>query len=301
MSLIDTILQASRQRLEARKVSLPLVQLKERALIAPRASTSFRAALHAHAFSVIAEIKRRSPSAGEMDPKNVENALKAYDSNSAVSAISILTDEDHFGGRLEDLLEARKRTKKPLLRKDFILDEYQVWEARSHGADAVLLMAALHVSDPGRSKRLFDLATTLGMDVLFELGMAGDSSVEEQRKIIPRDALIWGVNSRRFQTSRFQAHARLGRLVGKDLSIEAQAHAALRAQIPKSKTAVAESGIHAYTDVHALADLGYRAALIGTALLKKGAVVGDAVGAFEAEINRIGTDNIGLSSARATS
>ncbi len=301
MSLIDDILRASRQRLEARKAALPLARLKELASSAPRASMSFRAALHAHAFSVIAEVKRRSPSAGEMDPKNVDNALKTYDANSAVSAISILTDEDHFSGRIEYLSQARQETRKPLLRKDFILDEYQVWEARAHGADAVLLMAGLHVKDPGRPKRLFDLATTLGMDVLFELGMAGDSSIEQQRSIIPRDALIWGVNSRRFQTSRLQAHARIGRLVGRDLSIEAQAHAELREQIPKSKTAVAESGIHAPADVHALAELGYRAALIGTALLKKGAVVSEVIGAFGAEIQTIGTVSLGLNPARATS
>ncbi len=285
MSLIDDILRASARRLEARKAARPLAQVKDAARTAPRAALSFGAALQARTFSVIAEIKKRSPSAGDMDSANVETALSTYNAHAAVAAISILTDEDYFSGCSADLSDARARTDKPLLRKDFIVDEYQVWEARAHGADAILLMAGLHVSDPGRIKFLFELATTLGMDVLFELGMAGDSSIEDQTQIIPREALVWGVNSRRFQTSRLQVHARLGRLMGKDLSIEAQAHQELRQYVPPDKVAVAESGIHVPADVHTLAKMGYRAALIGTAFLKKGAAVSQVVGAFAAEID----------------
>jgi indole-3-glycerol phosphate synthase len=285
MSLIDDILRASKTKLDARKASVPMARLRERAIGAPRSRTTFRSALQSQTFSVIAEVKRRSPTAGPMDDQNVKNALKVYESSPSVSAISILTDEDYFSGSIEHLSEARKQTTKPILRKDFIVDEYQIWEARAYGADAVLLMAGLHVEDPSRAKRLFDLATKLGMDALFELGMSGDSSIERQRETVPRDAMIWGVNSRRFQSSHVRA--KVGSLVRNDLSIDSGSHKELRNQIPRSKLAVAESGIQAPSEVRSLADCSYRAVLIGTAFLKKGAVVGDVVAGFDAEIKRM--------------
>jgi indole-3-glycerol phosphate synthase len=211
-----------------------------------------------------------------MDSGNVERALDAYISCPSVSAISILTDMDHFGGSIEALATARRRSHKPLLRKDFIFDEYQVLEARAFGADAILLMAGLF-DDPGRPRVLFNLARTLGMDVLFEIGMS-ILPVEEQAKMVPKDAPIWGINSRKFSSSAARAQA--GRLLGTDLTTGTSLtrHRDLFPLIPAGKLAIAESGIESRDDLTQLAALGYRAALIGTALLKKD-------GAVEARLN----------------
>lgn len=286
MSLIDEILRASKTKLDERKARVPLAKLREKLDLAPRARSTFREALQSQPFSMIAEVKRRSPSAGQMDPQNVDQALSVYDTTSTVAAISILTDEDHFHGSVEHLSEARLRTSKPILRKDFIVDDYQIYEARVRGADAVLLMAGLHVSDPERAKRLFDLATRLGMDVLFELGMTtGNSSIKQQQNIVPRDSMIWGVNSRQFQSSRVRAG--VGSVMGKDLSIDSESHRDLRGFIPRSKFAVAESGIKVPSDLVALQECSYRSVLIGTAFLKKGARVQEVVGGFDAQIKRM--------------
>jgi indole-3-glycerol phosphate synthase len=282
MSLIDDILSASGKRLAERKRKVPLGEVQKRAADAPRADITFRAALEASPFSLIAEVKAASPSSGAMDPKNVRAALETYDATPSVSAISILTDEDHFGGSLDRLSGARQLTKKPLLRKDFIVDEYQVWEARAYGADAVLLMADLYRDDPKRLARVFDVVCDLRMDALFELGM---KTVAVPAEVVPEGAAIWGVNSRRFQTTKLQVRSTVGRILGRELSIDSDAHRQLRPQIPTGKLAIAESGIHDRADLKKLFDLKYRAALIGTAFLKKGADVASVVRAFDEEVH----------------
>lgn len=284
MSLIEDILLASGKRLAERQRAVPMGELQARAADAPRASVGFREALEGSPFSIVAEVKATSPSSGAMDPTNVRAALETYDATASVSAISILTDVDYFDGSLEHLWLARQRTKKPLLRKDFIVDEYQVWEARAHGADAVLLMADLYRDRPGRLAPIFDLVRSLGMDALFELGMR---TVGNPSDIVPAEAGIWGINSRRFQTTKLQVRSTIGRLLGTELSIDADAHGKLRTQIPKGKLAIAESGIHDRADLRRLFDLDYRAALIGTAFLKKGANVASVVAAFDEEVRKM--------------
>lgn len=291
-SLIDGILADSRKRLEQRMRDLPLEEVQRQAADAPRADVGFREALESRAFSIIAEIKAKSPSGGAMDPANVDAALEIYAETDSISAVSILTDEDHFGGSLDQLRAARQRTRKPLLRKDFIVSEYQVWEARAHGADAVLLMADLYRDTPTSLARIFDLVGSLGMAALFELGMR---TVANPAAVVPPGAEIWGINSRRFDTTRLQLRSRVGRLLGArkvlglrtELSIDADAHAELREQIPSGKVAIAESGIHDLADLRRLFNLSYRAALIGTAFLKKGAKVADVVRAFDEEARRM--------------
>jgi indole-3-glycerol phosphate synthase len=287
MSLIDDIVRASRKRLDERKSRTPLDEVRKKAGDAPRAGAGFRASLEARPFSLIAEVKPRSPSGGAMDPSNVEDALAVYDATSSVAAISILTDTDYFDSSPERLALARPRTSKPLLRKDFIVDEYQVWEARACGADAVLLMAVLYDESPSRAADLFELARDLGMDVLFELGMDGDGA---SRVALP-DAPVWGINSRRFQTSALKVRSRIGSAIGTrvfgDLSIDSSSHAKLRGLVPEEKIAVAESGISEPKDLHALVELQYRAALVGTAFLRKGAKVAETVRAFDEEVTRL--------------
>jgi indole-3-glycerol phosphate synthase len=280
-SLIDSIVKQVEKRIQERKRLLPIEDLRASAVGAKRARVGFREALQSGPFSLVAEIKRKSPSSGEMDPANVAEALAVYDSKSSISAISILTEEDYFAGSVDHLRLAREQTNKPILRKDFIVDEYQVWEARANGADAILLMAGLHEVDPGRPKRLLDLALSLKMDVLFELGMNGDGD-----RPIP-GATICGINSRRFETTALQIRSRLGRLIGAELSIDSDKHRALRPLIAEGQLAIAESGIDAPSRLKALFDMKYDAALVGTAFLKKGVKVADVVREFDEEVERL--------------
>ena len=280
-SLIDSIVKRVERRLQDCKRALPLEELRTLAAGAKRAPVGFRKALEAKRFSLVAEIKKKSPSSGEMDPTNVAQALSVYDSKASISAISILTEEDYFGGSLDDLRRARELTSKPILRKDFIVDEYQVWEARASGADAILLMAGLHEQEPRRATRLLDLARSLGMDVLFELGMNGDSD----RPIA--GATICGINSRRFETTSLQVRSRLGRLIGAELSIDSDKHRVLRPLIDEGRLAVAESGIDDPSRLKALFEMKYDAALIGTAFLKKGVKVAEVVRDFDEEVGNL--------------
>jgi indole-3-glycerol phosphate synthase len=292
MSLIDTILVDTKARLNVRKQKRSRADLAAMARDAPRARTTLRAAIEARSFGVIAEIKRKSPSSGWMDEANVSAALTVYNTALSVCAISILTDEDHFGNTLEDLSSARAHTDKPLLRKDFILDEYQVLEARAFGADAVLIMSGLHAGDPGLAAGLVSMAIDLKMDVLFEVGMMGLQALPAQRALIREDAVLWGINSRRFKTTGLMAwagvgsiRARLGSAIGKDLLTDRDIHKELRTSIPAGQTWVAESGIKNPAYLHDLRDMKYRAALIGTAFLRKGVSVSGVVREFDRELD----------------
>jgi indole-3-glycerol phosphate synthase len=223
-----------------------------------------------------------------MDEANVKSALRVYNDTASVAAISILTDQDHFGGSLEELWQARRATDKPILRKDFILEEYQVLEARAFGADAVLIMSGLHASDPRKAAGLVSTAKSLGMDILFELGMTRDA-VDAQRALMRDDDVVWGINSRRFETSRLRARSRIGTFFGSELSVSTGIHADLRRIVPDGQMPVAESGIRDPSYLHSLRELNYCAALIGTAFLKKGANLAEVVASFDREIARMVT------------
>jgi indole-3-glycerol phosphate synthase len=289
-SLIDNILVDVRARLAVRQQRRSMADLRVMADGCPRASTSFSAAVRSRPFSIIAEIKRKSPSSGPMDLSNVKHALDVYEEASSVSAISILTEEDHFGNSLKDLRDARTRTAKPLLRKDFIVDDYQVWEARAHGADAILIMSGLHADSPNRAADLVALAKSLRMDVLYEVGMMSVADLREHIRAIPPDDVIWGVNSRQFKLrtpSPVQLRRRIGNIVGKEFAVDTDVHAELRGLLPRGRTAVAESGIKDAKYLRRLMDLQYSAALIGTAFLREGVRVANVVREFDAEASAI--------------
>jgi len=281
MSLLNDILQRTRSDLVERRSHLPLSELQRRAKDMPPPK-SLKGAL-SKGFSIIGEIKRRSPSAGEMNSRNVADALDVYNDSPIITAISVLTDEPFFGGSLERLWQARKATSKPILRKDFILDEYQVWEARAFGADAILLMGAVHEEQPNRLKDLYELAKSLGLQALVEIGMS-QAGPQKQAAIVPKDADIWGVNSRQFHSSRLKLRMRASKLLGRDFMTSASRHRQLRSLIPPGKIAVAESGIHKPQEIDALVYLGYNAALIGTVFLKGPRTVADVVAAFAERI-----------------
>ncbi|MBP8849933.1 MAG: indole-3-glycerol phosphate synthase TrpC [Breznakibacter sp.] len=188
---------------------------------------------------IIAEHKRQSPSAGVINDKvNVEDVALGYE-NAAVSGISILTDSVFFGGKNDDLIAARKVVNTPILRKDFIIDSYQVHEAKAIGASAILLIAACLEKE--KAKELAELAKDIGLDVLMEIHEA------EEIKIINKFVDIVGVNNRNLSTF--------------EVSLETSAE--LARKIPSKYVKISESGIYKTEDIEYLKTFGYQGFLIG--------------------------------------
>jgi indole-3-glycerol phosphate synthase len=239
---LDTILAATRTRVAALRVRTR--ELERRAAQAP-APRSFAAALGGPSIGVIAEVKRRSPSAGaiaeDLDP--VAHAA-AYARGGAV-AISVLTDQAHFGGSLEDLERVVREVPRPVLRKDFILDELQLLEARGAGASAILLI--VRALDAGGLRQLARAARDLGLGVLVE----AHNDVELDAAVAVAPTAI-GVNSRDLATFTVD-HAVAERLV---------------ARVPRHIPAVAESGIAGRADVERFAAAGADLVLVGTAIAR---------------------------------
>jgi len=266
MSFLDGIVANTAVRVADRRGREPLSELRARLRDAPPVRSLHDAIKRE--FGVIAEHKRRSPSGGPMDPRNVSRAYDTYAALPWIKAVSVLTDEDYFDGRLEDLGIARERTNKPILRKDFIIDEYQIVEARAFGADAILLMASVLAGDPPRMSALHAIARDLELDVLVEIGMA-DRPIEDLVAVVPEGARIVGINARQFSTRSSSASAEPPDPSMKhDLPTDVRAHTEFRRLVPDGKLAVAESGIHSADELRAARSAGYHAALIGTAFLK---------------------------------
>jgi indole-3-glycerol phosphate synthase len=204
----------------------------------------FAAALKTPTLSVIAEVKRRSPSKGDLAPDLVAGDLaRAYEAGGA-SCLSVLTDVDHFGGSADDLREARASCGLPVLRKDFTVDVRDVVDARLMGADAVLLIVA--ALDDGELRRFLSTAYDLGIDALVEV----HDEVELDRAL-EIGATIIGVNQRDLTT----------------FAVDHELAARLRPKIPLELVAVAESGVRGAADARALAEAGYDAVLVGETLV----------------------------------
>jgi len=236
---------------------------------------SFEKAL-AGGFGVIAEIKRRSPSMGDMRAENVEQAPMVYAKSPIVKAISVITDFASFGMSLEALLKVKAVANQPILRKDFIRSEHDVYQARAFGADAVLLMAAV-LNNRDKAKRLFELASECGMDVLFE------AHTKEEIGRIPEGVRIFGINSRNFM-GKWRRNSIVKTLRSflslPDYSTNRAAFSLIE-HLPENAIKVAESGITLNKIVPDVVDLGYDAALIGTSLLKDPRGVQSAISEFE--------------------
>jgi indole-3-glycerol phosphate synthase len=247
MSVLDEILAAKRAELALLQESEARDTLRRAALDAPP-SREFAGALRRFdgMLAVIAEIKRRSPSKGDLAP-HLDPAVsaKAYESGGA-SALSVLTDQPFFGGSVDDLQRARAAVEIAALRKDFVIDETQVYEARAVGADAVLLIAAA-LPDDELLSALRALAGELGLDVLVEV-----HDEAEVDRALAAGATIVGVNARDLGT------------FGEDLGVSER----LSSRIPPDVTAVAESAIRAPDDARRMADAGYDAVLVGEALVR---------------------------------
>lgn len=248
--VLDQIMAWKREEVPKQMALAPLAQVKAFAQVAPD-PLDFAAALTAHrGASLIAEVKRASPSKGliaqEWDPELIG---ETYARNGAV-AISCLTDKRFFQGELEYLTSIKERLRDlnksvPVLRKDFIYHEYQVYEARMAGADALLLIVAC-LSD-NELRTLYQLTYKLGMQVLVEVHDA-----DEVARALAIDAHIIGVNNRNLKT--FQ--------------VDIENTARLRALLPAGKVVVGESGIRNAEDVRRMADMGCDAILVGETFCK---------------------------------
>jgi len=252
-TILDKIVANKRRELEVAQQRVPLDVLQSRLAGAPRVR-DFAAAMHTPGqIKLIAEVKRASPSRGEIRP-NVDPVEVAvtYEKNGA-ACISVLTDGPFFQGSLDDLRMVRAAVHVPVLRKDFILDRYQLFEARLAGADAVLLIA--ECLDDEQLVNLHDEAQDLGMTPLVEF--YEPSNLSRVLAVGPR---LIGINNRDLRS--FETDL--------DHTIR------LRAQIPPSSLLVAESGIRTRQDVKRLADAGVQAMLVGESLMAS-ADIGQAV------------------------
>ncbi|OFW55621.1 MAG: hypothetical protein A2133_09725 [Actinobacteria bacterium RBG_16_64_13] len=240
---LDRIVPLVLRRLDERKERLPLDELAASAGVG--ALPSFADALRLPGVSLIAEVKRASPSKGPIRPDlDVGQIVRAYEAAGA-RAVSVLTEEDHFRGCLEDLRVAAANTGLPLLRKDFIVDEYQVHEARVFGASAVLLIAAL--LDDERLQGLAGLAFHLGLDVLLEVHDAA-----QMARALRIEGAVIGVNNRDLHT----------------FSVSLDTTARLASLVPPERLLIGESGIEDHADVIRLARLGVDGILVGESILR---------------------------------
>ncbi len=239
--LLRTIVAATRRITDVRRDREPLAALEKRAAAASPEGARFETELgKAGRVNVIAECKRRSPSKGVLaaayDPVAI---AKQYEQGGA-AAISVLTEPTFFDGALEHLIAVRGAVKIPLLRKDFIVDEYQIYEARAAGADAILLIVAGLSQDD--LIRLQDKARELGLATLVEV-----HDEEELSRAIDSGARVIGVNNRNLRT----------------LKVDVAASDRLAAALPRDIIGVSESGLQTRADLERLAAAGYRAFLIG--------------------------------------
>jgi indole-3-glycerol phosphate synthase len=247
MSLrLDDIVQATRDSLERRKRERPLAEL-EQEVAARGEGRPFHEALAHPGTSLIAEHKRRSPSAGVIrEGASVAEIVSAYERGGA-AAISVLTEETHFGGSLDDLREARRTTELPILRKDFCVDPYQLYEAKVAGADAVLLVVgSVHRDD---LERLYAEAQALDLDAIVEV-----HEEDELDCALDLDVDVIGINNRNLT----------------DFSIDIQTTVDLLAAVPVGKTVVSESGIRTRAEIEELERIGVDAVLIGESLMRAG-------------------------------
>lgn len=241
-NILDKIIANKIKEIEQHKLSTPLAELEKNITAMPVAS--FREALAGSPTGIIAEFKRRSPSRDWIfKDARVEEVIPFYSQNGA-SAISVLTDMDFFGGNLADLVKARELTNTPLLRKDFIVDEYQIYQAKVSGASAILLIAsALTVNE---TKQLASKAKELGLDVLLEI-----HNEQEIGHINDRVDVV-GVNNRN-----------LGTFV-----TNVQVSFDLADKIPSSFIKISESGISEPQTVKDLQAVGYKGFLMGENFMK---------------------------------
>jgi indole-3-glycerol phosphate synthase len=241
---LDALVGATREAVHRRKRERPQAELEREAGDVPE-GRPFAEALSRPGTSVIAEHKRRSPSAGTIrEGASCAEVVQAYERGGA-AALSILTEEAHFGGSLADLREARAATELPVLRKDFTIDPYQLYEAKAAGADAVLLVVG--AMDDRELAQLYREAHALDLDAIVEI-----HDEDELERALEVDADVLGINNRNLE----------------DFSVDIQRTFDLLADVPAGKVVVSESGIKTRDQIDELEQVGVDAVLIGEVLMR---------------------------------
>jgi indole-3-glycerol phosphate synthase len=244
MNILDKIIVDKKREVILKKSIIPVSQL-ENSVLFERKTISLSNNLKNSESGIIAEHKRRSPSKPSINNSfSVEEVVKGYE-DAGVCGISVLTDGKYFGGSLDDLLLARASVNVPLLRKEFIVDEYQIIEAKAHGADLILLIAAVLTRE--EIKRLSEFAQSLQLEVLLEV-----HNLEELQKSIMPSLNMIGVNNRNLKTFE----------VSLDFSKQ------LAHEIPNEFVKVSESGISTTEAINELKPYGYKGFLIGENFMK---------------------------------
>lgn len=245
--VLDEILTHKRSELDGRRRRVPAGEL-ERQCRGAAPALDLATALRPRAgerVRLIAEVKKASPSAGVLNASLDPVAQARAYAGAGAAAISVLTDEKYFRGSLDDLVAVRAAVSAPLLRKEFIVDEYQLWESRAAGADAVLLIVA--ALDPAELRDLLQAATDIGLSTLVEVHVAGELDTA-----LDVGAPVIGVNNRDLRTLRTSLDPSL----------------ALLPRIPAGRVAVSESGIASAADVERVLAAGAHAILVGEGLVR---------------------------------
>ena len=245
MNILDEIILHKSTEVNERRKAVPLSVLERSQYFSRPVISMTESIRRKDKTGIIAEFKRRSPSKGIINANvSVETTTRGY-ADAGASALSVLTDEKFFGGSNDDLLRARAATNCPILRKDFTIDKYQITEAKSIGADAILLIAA--VLDPAKSQQLAGYAHELGLEVLLEV-----HNEEELRSNLNVGADLIGVNNRDLKT----------------FSVSTEVSKRLAALIPDNVIKVSESGISSPEAIADLRSFGYEGFLIGENFMK---------------------------------
>ncbi len=246
MSILEKIVAAKRLEVQREKLETPLRRVIEMATTAPPPRDFGKAVRREGRVNIIAEVKRASPSRGPLQPgADVATLARAYAAGGAV-ALSILTERRYFLGAPEDLTAAKEAAEPPVLRKDFLVDEWQVYQSRALGADAILLIARL-LSD-WDLERLLGLARSLHMDALVEI-----NAEDEIARAADAGADIIGVNNRDLAT----------------LEVSLETSLRLADRLPPGVVRISESGIESAADVARLQAAGYGAFLVGERLMRE--------------------------------
>jgi indole-3-glycerol phosphate synthase len=241
---LDELVGATREAVHRRKRERPQSELEREVGSLPE-GRPFAEALSRPGTSLIAEHKRRSPSAGTIrEGASCADVVRAYERGGA-AALSVLTEEAHFGGSLADLREARAASELPILRKDFTIDPYQLYEAKAAGADAVLLVVG--AMEDRELARLYREAHALDLDAVVEI-----HDEPELERALEIDADVLGINNRDLE----------------DFSVDIQRTFDLLADVPAGKVVVSESGIQTRQQIDELEQVGVDAVLIGEALMR---------------------------------
>lgn len=242
MNILDQIINHKKREVEERKSRVSAEELTRYELF-QRPTNSLKSSLQ-NGNGIIAEFKRKSPSAGLFSGRELKEVIQKY-VKAGVSGCSILTDLEFFGGTVSDLVAARNLTNRPILRKEFIIDEYQLFEAKAHGADAILLIAT--VLDNYHATHLTTIANSLGLEVLMEFHH--ESELDKLNDGVD----IIGVNNRNLDT----------------LQTTLETSERMLRHLPYNSVKITESGIHRAAQLKYLYDIGFDGCLIGESLLNE--------------------------------